>query len=203
MFFCILLSYSFSVVLNCYYVITDLSYHLSLNHFIISFVESQFTNLISVWILCHIVYWIILASDLMLFDHLISFTADYENIPSNCCCSNTVLKLYHKCCNENFIFLKFPFLFIFDKYLYISDFVWRVVSWVCKVTRRPWDIILELKNSLKFIELLILVNWLPRVNLDHKEPQVLFSVSHHNQYLSWCCLVIEIFIHKRYKFIFS
>ena len=141
----------------------------------------------------------------MLFDHLISLTVDYENIPTNCSCSNTVLKLYHKCCNQflNFSKFRFLFLFIFNKYLYISDFVRRVVSWVGKVSRRSRDIILELKNSLKFVELLILINGLPRVNLDHKEPQVLFSVSHHNQYLSRCCLIIEVFIHKRYKFIFT
>ena len=163
MFFGILQWHRFDVILNRYHITIDLGYHLSLNHFVEPLMKAQFTYLASVWIFCHKVNWIILASDLVLFNHLVGLTVDYENAPTNCCCRYTMLILYHESCDEGMIFYEFPFLFIFNEYLYVSYFVRRVVSRIGKVLRRPWYIILELKNSFKFIELLISINWLPRV----------------------------------------
>ena len=111
------------ITLHCDHTIFCLINCLCIDSLYKFLVESKSTNFTPVSSFSCEVDFIILSSDLMLFDHLIRFAVDYENTPPNCCSCNTMFKLNDKCGNVNLLFVRTFAVNRIDQDLDISDFI--------------------------------------------------------------------------------
>ena len=81
------------ITLHCNHTIVRLINCLRVDSLYELLVKSKSTNFAPIGSFSCEIDFIMLPSDLMLFNHLIRFAVDYENTSSNCSSCNTVLKL--------------------------------------------------------------------------------------------------------------
>ena len=151
------------VTLHCNHTIVRLINWLRIDSFYKLLVESKPTDLTPVCSFSCEIDFIILSSDLMLFNHLIRFAMDYENTSSNCCGCNTMLKLNDKRGNVDLLFIRTFTVNGVDQYLDVSDLIRWVFLREIEIVRFLRYIFRKLKNRLRFIERLVSVYTLPGV----------------------------------------
>ena len=166
------------------------------------FVESQSPDFKPVCIPGGKVDSIVLASSLVLFNHLLRITLLDEKAAPYRHCRNTVLKLNYKS-SYSLSLLVFCRWGVW-KQLDVSYFVSWKMPWVVKVIRGFRHTLREFKDSLWLIKRFLSVDMLPWVQLYHKQSKVSsFGPSHKHDDLPWKCGRFKVLLNKRYKLILA